>query len=92
MSKKEAISLKILDEFREGKITRLVASELLGCSQRAVTRRVKKLREQGVAGIKHGNFQTPSVRRIDPGKREQMMALAKKLYFGSLSFKCKVLK
>lgn len=56
MSKNEVVALRILDEFREGKITRLVASELLGCSESSITRKIKKLRELGVAGIKHGNF------------------------------------
>ena len=81
MSKNEAVALKILDDFREGKISRLVASDLLGCSERAVTRRVKKLREKGVAGIKHGNFQTPSLKCIEASKRSEMMSLATKLYF-----------
>jgi transposase-like protein len=46
-----------------------------------VTRRVKKLREKGVEGIKHGNFQSIPSNRLLDGKREQMLALATKLYF-----------
>ena len=42
VSKNEAVALMILDEFREGKISRSVASNLLGCSERAITRRIKK--------------------------------------------------
>ena len=81
VSKNEAVALRILDEFREGKMSRLVASELLGCSERSITRKVKKLRELGVAGIKHGNFQKPSNRLIASSKREQMLDLAKRLYY-----------
>jgi biotin operon repressor len=81
MSKNEAVLLTILDQFQSGVISRRQAAELIGCSERAVTRRTKKLREKGVQGIKHGNYLRASVNRIEDAKRERMLLLAKETYF-----------
>lgn len=81
MSKNELVALRILDDFRFGRISRKEAAQLLGCSERAVTRRVAKVREKGVLGIKHGNCDRIAVNRIDAAKKEQMLALAKDVYF-----------
>ena len=81
MSKNEAVAVRILEEFRTGKLARREAAELLGCSERAVTRRTAKLRKKGVEGIKHGNYKRTAVNRIETTKHEQMMKLAKEKYF-----------
>ena len=79
--KNEAVALRVLEEFRVGVISRRQAADLLECSERAVARRTRKLRSKGTEGIKHGNYQKPALNRIDPGKREQMLKLAKESYF-----------
>jgi len=81
MSKNESVSLRILEDFRVGKISRREAADLLGCSERAVSRRARRLRIKGVEGIKHGNYLKPAVNRIDSGKRDAMLKLAKENYF-----------
>jgi transposase len=81
MSKNEAVALRILEDFRTGLISRKEASNLLGCSERAVTRRVRKIRLKGLVGIKHGNYQRPARNHIDDAKRKQMLLLAKETYF-----------
>jgi transposase len=81
MSKNESVALRILEEFRVGVISRREAADLLGCSERAVSRRVKKLRSKGVEGIKHGNYQKPAVNKVDETLREKMLQLAKEKYF-----------
>ena len=81
MSKNEAVALRVLEDFRSGLISRRQAADLLGCSERAVTRRVAKLRVKGIEGIKHGNFDRPALNRVDLAKRDEMLALAKSTYF-----------
>lgn len=81
MSKNESVALRILEEFRTGVISRRQAADLLGCSERAVSRRTRKLRDKGLVGIKHGNYQKAAVNRIDDGLREQMLLLAKNTYY-----------
>jgi len=81
MFKNEAVDLRILEDYREGRITRKEAAALLECSERAVTRRATKIRLKGIAGIKHGNYQKPAVNRVAEGKKSQMLLLAKETYF-----------
>lgn len=81
MSKNEMVALRVLEDYRSGRISRREAAQLLGCSERAVSRRAAKVREKGYAGIKHGNCDRVAVNRIDSSKKEQMLALAKEVYF-----------
>lgn len=81
MSKNESVALRILEDFRQGKISRRQAADLLRCSERAVTRRVTKLRLKGFEGIKHGNYQRAALNKIDDALREQMLSLANATYF-----------
>jgi len=55
MSKNEAVTLRILEDFRSGLISRKEDATLMGCSERSVTRRVEKIRRRDCVGIKHGN-------------------------------------
>lgn len=81
MSKNEAVALRVLEDFRSGQLSRREAAQLLKCSERAVSRRAKKLRLKGIEGIKHGNYQRPAKNRIDGIQKEQMLKLAKETYF-----------
>jgi transposase len=81
MLKNESVALRILEDFRTGMVTRKEAADLLGCSERSVSRRAKKIRLKGIAGIKHGNYQRPAVNRIDEAKQADMLLLAKEKYF-----------
>ena len=55
LSKKEQFELNILAKFRNGEVTRARAAELLGLSERQVTRKSKQVAKEGVLGILHGN-------------------------------------
>lgn len=81
MSKNEAAALRILDEFRMGKLSRSETASLLNCSERAVSRRAAKLRLKGPEGIKHGNYQRSSLSKVDEQKRLEMLRLSKELYY-----------
>ena len=81
MSKNDQVCLRVLEDFRFGKISRREAALLLGWSERAVTRRVAKIRAVGITGIKHGNCHRVAINRTEASKRDQMLALAKNVYF-----------
>lgn len=81
MSKNEAVALRILEDFRSGLISRRQAAEFLHCSERAVTRRTRKLRQKGIEGIKHGNYQKPARNRLDQSQRDEMLRLAREQYY-----------
>lgn len=80
MSKNEQVSLEVLQDFREGRKTRYQAALLLGISERAVTRRAAKIRSQGIAGIKHGNFGRSPANRISQEIRRAAIELIKTRY------------
>lgn len=55
MSKKEEVSFWVIEDFRAGKLTRRGAAEILGVSERTISRMATAIRRQGIKGIKHGN-------------------------------------
>jgi transposase len=77
---KDLVELRILEDFRAGRRTRQEAATLLGVSERAVTRRVAKLRAKGATGIKHGNRGRTPVNRLDEAMRTAAVELARTAY------------
>ena len=59
----------------EGRITNIKGAELTGLSLRQFKRLKARVRQQGPAGLLHGNRDRPSPRRIDPKVREQAVVL-----------------
>lgn len=55
LSIKEQILLRIIDDFRSGKLSRHDAAIKLSMSERQVTRVAKKVRQKGLVGVSHGN-------------------------------------
>ena len=51
----EQILHRIIDDFRSGKISRHAAAIKLSMSERQVTRVAKKVRQNGLVGVAHGN-------------------------------------
>lgn len=81
MTKNELVALRILEEFRYGKTSRKDTALLLGCSERAVSRRATKVREKGAGGVKHGNNGREAANQTDGLQRAEMLRLAKEVYF-----------
>jgi transposase len=81
MSKNDQFSYAVLEDFRSGSITREQASVLLGCSERAITRRVAKLRTLGMEGIKHGNTRRPPVNKLHTDFKEKVLTLVRSRYY-----------
>lgn len=83
MTKEEERRARVLNELGAGRITRAMACELLGVSERQVYRLVRAYREEGPAGLVHGNRGRPSGRRICEEVREEVRALARGAYSGA---------
>ncbi len=81
MSKNDQFSFAVLEDFRSGSISREQASILLGCSERAITRRVAKLRTLGMEGIKHGNTRRPPVNKLHTDFKEKVLTLVRSRYY-----------
>lgn len=81
MSKNDQFSFAILQDFRNGVVSRSQAAFLLGCSERAVTRRVAKIRVNGMAGIKHGNTKRSPPNKLDLDLKEKVLALVRSRYY-----------
>lgn len=77
---KEAVDLGLLEDYRAGKRSRSQVALLLGVSERSVSRRAKRLREKGIAGIKHGNSGKAPANRWAASEREKAVELAKTTY------------
>lgn len=81
MSKNDQFAYAILQDFRDGKISREQASLLLGCSQRSITRRAAKIRAHGMAGIKHGNERRPPINKLSLELKDRVIALIRSRYY-----------
>jgi transposase len=71
---------RVLEQVVAGQMTNREAAEALGLSVRQVKRLRKRYREQGVAGLAHGNQGRPSPRRLTEAMRATMVALAQSTY------------
>lgn len=81
MNKTEQVSYQILEDFRQGRLSRAKAASLLEVSERSVSRRSKKIRDKGMEGIKHGNHKRSPTNKTPEGIQRQAMALMEQSYF-----------
>jgi len=59
LSKKEPYEQRVIEDFRMGQKTRDQAAECLQVSKRTITRRAKRVRGEGLEGLKHRNAGGP---------------------------------
>lgn len=79
MNKNEQVTYQVLEDFRQGRVSRKRAAELIGVSERAISRRVRKIRERGMSGIKHGNYsRSPVNKTAEPLRREALSLIREK--------------
>lgn len=81
LRKNEQVEFQILESYRQGQLTRREAADVLKISERAVTRRAKKVREQGMSGVKHGNYRRPPKNKKEEGFREEIKRLVTLVYY-----------
>lgn len=82
LSKKEQNRLVVMNEVEKGKMVIREAAELLGISERQGWRILAAYREEGAAGLAHGNRGRKPVHTLGEGIREQVVELAREKYEG----------
>jgi len=80
LSKREQFELNTLAKFRNGDLTRAHAAELLGLSERQVTRKSKKIRENGVKGVIHANSGKTPVNKTSEETKARFIDLYQTTY------------
>ena len=81
MGAKEQFEFSILEDYREGKKSRLEASIILGKSERTTDRMLKKVFDKGLVGLKHGNIGKEPVNKATQTSRDKISELVKSKYF-----------
>ena len=81
MSKVEQSRYITIERYRRGELSRTEAALKLNLSERQVTRIVKKVREEGITGIKHGNCGQVPWNKLDQTLIDQFVQLYKDRYF-----------
>ena len=80
VTKSEQVSFRVIEDFREGKLSRGEAALLLGVSQRALSRQAGRVRQMGLRGVKHGNSGKQPVNLLPPQIKQEMLRLAADVY------------
>ena len=80
MSKKERRRLELFSRVREGEVTLVKASELLGLSYRQAKRSYGRYRLEGDRGVVHRLRGRASNRGVDPGKKARVLELYREKY------------
>jgi transposase len=81
MSRSDQYTYGILTDFEIGKVTRSDAASLLGITERSVSRRAKRLRDKGLAGLQHGNRGKVPANKTPDSDREHILNLVRQKYF-----------
>jgi len=68
--------LRVLNEVEKGKMITREAAEILGISERQGWRLLAAYREEGAAGLAHGDRGRKPVHTLDEEIREQVVELA----------------
>jgi len=82
LSKREQNRLVVLNEVEKGEMGIQEAAEILGISERQGWRILAAYREEGAAGLAHGNRGRKPVHTLGEEIREQVVELAQKKYEG----------
>ncbi len=82
MSSKELVRYRVLGGVLEGQLALQDAAVALGVSPRHARRLLKRLREQGPAGLVHGNRGRPPANRTPDDLRQQILSWVEGQYAG----------
>ncbi len=83
LRREEERRARVLNELDAGRISRALAGELLGVSERQVYRLLKDYRSEGPAGLVHGNRGRAPAHRIADETRQEVRTLARGAYAGT---------
>ena len=82
MNRAEQRRIIVLNHLEAGALINGAASELLGISKRQLQRLHKAYREEGVAGLVHGNRGRPAYNAVDAEVAARVVELARDKYTG----------
>jgi transposase len=82
LNKAEQRRIIVLNHLESGALTNAAASELLGISRRQLQRVHKAYRDEGVAGLVHGNRGRPAHNAVDAEVAARVVELARDKYTG----------
>ena len=82
MGKKEQNRLIVLNEVEKGKVVIREAAEMLGISERQGWRLLAAYREEGAAGLAHGNRGKKPIHTLGEEIRKEVVELASEKYQG----------
>ena len=85
-SMEEVKKITVVQTVVDGKRTGKEASELLGLSERQIWRLVKKVKENGISGIKHGNCNKEPKNKIPEEVVTKIIELKKKYEYEDANF------
>ena len=77
---KPGFEFTTLQQFQSGQISRQEAAILLECSERTVTRKLKKIKTKGAAGLVHGNKSRTPINKKSEGLKEKYLSRYLKQY------------
>jgi hypothetical protein len=80
MSVRDLFELGVLEDFRAGRRTRVEAALVLGCSEKSITRKAKRLREGGSGALRHANRGRIPVNKTAEAVRDEALRLAVTIY------------
>ena len=80
MSVHDLFELGVLEDFRAGRRSRAEAALVLGCSEKSITRKAKRLREGGSGALRHANRGRVPVNRTKETVRDEALRLAVTIY------------
>ena len=86
-SMKEVKKLTVIQTVIDGKRTAKEASEVLKLSERQIWRLVKKIKEEGLDGIKHGNCKRTPKNKIEAEVVGKIIQLRKSHHYEDSNFR-----
>lgn len=81
LSKKDLMTFRVIEDYRQGKLSREEASLKLNVSIRTITRKAKAIREEGIEGLVHGNRGKAPINKTSNSIKEWYLNLYKQRYF-----------
>lgn len=81
MSVQQEVTFWVLEDYRNGKESLESAASKLGITPRSVSRKAKRLKESGLAGLIHGNVKRTPKNRSPDELRQRVISLLRDVYY-----------
>lgn len=81
ISHRDSFKFQIISKFLDGKLLRREASQLLGLSERSISRLATKVKKDGLLGVKHGNYGSKPSNKVHNEIKSKTLLLIKERYY-----------